>query len=138
MTTTLIDLIEQYGITAYVSVGASPEYAACWPNSSLYTVVLSRQDDEGEHYLAAHFHTQPWEDLRWMVVHELLDAMLDEASSVEFDSYEAWCDEMNYEPEDEEDDAMRRDQYAQCKELLQKVQEFLGDKYNEFVYGVER
>ncbi len=135
--TTLQDLIEKCGITAHVTEGASPAYAAQWPNRRLYTVVLSYREDGETYSLTTYFHTQAGDDLRGLSVHAFLAVILDDASNFEQNSYEAWCDEMGYDPQNEEEDALYRDQYAQCEELLEKVQAFLGEHYNEFVYGIE-
>src|SRR5258708_4174286 len=109
---TLAELIQTYGIKAYVNDGGTDEtYIQMYPNHHIYTVVLRYTDENGEHALKVPFHT-PLHDNTEPSAVEVLDITLGEVYHVEDTDFEKWCDEMLYDIEDPEVRARCEYEYA--------------------------
>lgn len=62
---------------------------------------------------------------------DVLECLLDDASGVEWQSFEGWCGEYGYDTDSRKAERI----YRACERLNHKLRRFLGDDYNLWVYA---
>lgn len=121
---TLRGLIRRDNVRAEVEYGDdNPD----WPDATPWSVTLRR----GRRQLTVPFYTGP-AITGEPSAEDVLDCLLSDASSVESArDFEDWCSNLDYDSDSRKDEKI----YKACERIREKLQRFLGDDYETYLYA---